>query len=96
MYYWHALPEGWETMPYQAFLKKRRELMAVLIRDAYKKLVGKFDVEADKAPLMSVETLIKEKEGNNIEFKSTLRVNLHLKNETRRLNWRFLRRLRPS
>ena len=35
MYSWHALPEGWEKMDYQSFLKKRRELMAAVIRDAY-------------------------------------------------------------
>lgn len=35
MYYWHALPEGWENMSYQEFLTERRKLIALVIRDAY-------------------------------------------------------------
>jgi hypothetical protein len=40
MQYWHALPDSWQDMPYQDFLRKRRERMAIVIRDAYKKLAG--------------------------------------------------------
>ena len=35
MYYWHALPEGWENMSYEEFLAERRKLIALVIRDAY-------------------------------------------------------------
>lgn len=35
MYYWHALPEGWENMRYEEFLTERRKLIALVIRDAY-------------------------------------------------------------
>ena len=77
MYYWHALPDDWEAMQYQEFLKKRRERMAIVIRDAYKSLIGELDIKAEKAPAMPVETLVKEREGTTIEFKSTLRINLH-------------------
>ena len=38
MYYWHALPENWETMLYRDFLDERRELIAGVIRDAYLKI----------------------------------------------------------
>jgi hypothetical protein len=38
MYFWHALPEGWENMEYEDFLTKRRELMAVVIKKAFKTL----------------------------------------------------------
>lgn len=34
--YWHALPESWETMPYESFLRERRILMANVIRDGFK------------------------------------------------------------
>jgi hypothetical protein len=63
MYSWHALPENWEAMDYQSFLKKRRELMATVIRDAYLSLAGHSAGQAIK--LMP------------IEFKSTLRTNMH-------------------
>lgn len=36
--YWHALPEGWETMGYEEFLKKRRSLIAQVIRDGFEKI----------------------------------------------------------
>jgi hypothetical protein len=38
MYFWHALPEGWENMEYEDFLTKRRELMAGVIKKAFKTL----------------------------------------------------------
>ena len=36
--YWHALPEGWEAMPYEEFLVTRRRLMARVVRDAFARL----------------------------------------------------------
>lgn len=38
MYYWHALPEGWEQLDYPKFLEGRRKLMAQVIRDAFARL----------------------------------------------------------
>ncbi|MCK1472835.1 DUF262 domain-containing protein [Bradyrhizobium sp. CW10] len=76
MYVWHALPEGWENMGYHEFLKKRRELMATSIRDAYQKLAGGEPTES-KASALTVEQLVQAHEGTSIEFKSTLRTNLH-------------------
>lgn len=35
MYYWHALPENWETMDYRSFLIERRKLIAMVINDAF-------------------------------------------------------------
>ncbi|MDR1491016.1 MAG: DUF262 domain-containing protein [Desulfovibrio sp.] len=35
---WHALPEAWETMDYDAFLPARRKLMAQVIRDGFEKI----------------------------------------------------------
>ena len=36
--YWHALPEGWETMTFEEFLASRRHLMARVVRDAFARL----------------------------------------------------------
>lgn len=38
MYYWHALPEGWEKMNYTNFLAERRKRIAAVIKDAYAKI----------------------------------------------------------
>ncbi len=43
----HALPPGWENMPYDVFLQERRERMADIIRAAYRKLGG----EAEATPI---------------------------------------------
>ncbi|SFD73309.1 GmrSD restriction endonuclease domain-containing protein [Streptomyces aidingensis] len=36
--HWHALPPGWEHMPYAEFLAARRTLMAAVVRDAFRAL----------------------------------------------------------
>jgi hypothetical protein len=36
--YWHALPDGWEHLPYEEFLEQRRKLMSLLVRDAFSTL----------------------------------------------------------
>jgi hypothetical protein len=36
--YWHALPDGWPDMDYQAFLAQRRRRMALVVQDAFKLL----------------------------------------------------------
>lgn len=38
MYFWHALPEGWENMSYESFLLERRKKMADVIRTGFEKL----------------------------------------------------------
>jgi hypothetical protein len=43
MRYWHALPQGWESMPYQEFLESRRDLMAAVIRDGFRQLESASD-----------------------------------------------------
>ncbi|MEI6315419.1 MAG: hypothetical protein WCO89_11155, partial [Syntrophus sp. (in: bacteria)] len=43
MYYWHALPDGWESMAYEDFLKARRTAIAQIIRDGYRRLSGGVD-----------------------------------------------------
>jgi len=76
MYYWHALPDGWEQMDYQSFLQRRRELMAHVIRDAGMALRGELQRHVE-AEIVSVNDLVGLGESKTIEFKSTLRKNLH-------------------
>jgi hypothetical protein len=76
MYYWHALPDNWESLAYQDFLIERRERIAAVIRDAYEKLTRTKDGTQPGAstPLVG---LVAAGEGTNLEFKSALRMNLH-------------------
>ncbi len=74
MYHAHALPLGWERLPFEDFLKQRRTLMAQTIRQAYDLLAGK---AAPKERPPSVAELIAAGETDAVEFKSTLRTNLH-------------------
>ena len=75
MYKLHALPDGWEDMDYESFLQKRRELMAAVTRDGYLKLRPYGRVEPSPQHIIAQD--IQEGEGEHIEFKSTLRKNLH-------------------
>ena len=73
MYYWHALPDGWQAMGYHDFLHERRECMARIIRSAYHKLAyGDDSDERSAEPEVQVEDLITT-EDKTTEFKSTLR-----------------------
>lgn len=38
MFYWHALPEQWETKNFSDFLEERRKMMAKVIRDGFQRL----------------------------------------------------------
>lgn len=78
MAYWHALPDGWTKMDYRTFLQKRRELMAQVIHDGYKALLGGEESVEPSAPTLL--EIIRNGEGINVEFKSTLRINLHTGN----------------
>jgi Asp-tRNA(Asn)/Glu-tRNA(Gln) amidotransferase A subunit family amidase len=74
MYEQHALPAGWENLDYFDFLRLRRSLMAQTIRAAYERLSG----DAANVPASpSVQELVLGGESSNVEFKSTLRTNLH-------------------
>ncbi len=76
MYYHHALPDGWEDMEYYEFLRRRRELMAGVIRTAYLVLIGK-PASRIATSTVPAETLISGGEGVSVEYKSTMRTNLH-------------------
>ena len=71
----HALPDGWEQLPYEEFLRRRREEMAKIIREAYERLISE-PVRQDVAPV-DIAAIIAAGEGDRVEYKSTLRINLH-------------------
>lgn len=88
MYEQHALPAGWEGMEYFAFLRARRSMMADTIKAAYERLAG----DAPKAPAMpSVDQLVAGGETSNVEFKSTLRTNLHTGEKDPKMEFTVLR-----
>jgi hypothetical protein len=76
MYHWHALPDNWEELDYQDFLGKRRDLISKIIKEAYA-LLNKSPVPTAEGKELSVAAIIAEGESYNLEFKSSLRVNLH-------------------
>jgi hypothetical protein len=49
----HALPPGWEAMPYEAFLEQRRERMADIIRAAFPEARRRGGSCPDRAALVS-------------------------------------------
>lgn len=72
--YWHALPEGWEQMEYQDFLDVRRKGIAKVITDGFNRLTHGEVIEVEQD---TYAARIERGEGMQVEFKSTLRVNLH-------------------
>ena len=74
MAYWHALPDGWEDLPYHDFLRQRRDLMARVIRDAYRKLASDFIGDTPPKVKLTVGQLVQQGEDTTTEFKATLRV----------------------
>jgi hypothetical protein len=74
-YFWHALPSLWWEKTYEEFLIDRRVRMASVIKKAWGKLSG--FVEDTSGPTVSVAELIDGGEDEYVEFKSTLRNNLH-------------------
>lgn len=93
MYHFHALPEGWEHMNYREFLEQRREHMAAIIREGYQSLTpGYRESEANCADL-DIDELVSGGEGDEVEFKSTLRVNMHTGKVDRRMENAILKTL---
>lgn len=78
----HALPSGWEQLPYEEFLRRRREGIAKIIREAYERLISE-PLRQDVTPV-NIGAIIAAGEGDRVEYKSTLRTNLHTgKKDTR-------------
>ena len=92
MYQSHALPTNWEQMEYRVFLEKRRELMAQIICEGYKKLDAGPEVEAAEKEF-DLSGLIDDGESEAVEFKATLRINLHTGEPDKRMEMAVLRTL---
>lgn len=84
MYFWHALPDGWEQLKYDEFLRQRRERIAVVIRFAYERL-GEKSTGNFVAKSKNIAELVIEGENASTEFKSTLRRNLHTGENDKRM-----------
>lgn len=84
MYRFHALPDNWEHMDYPEFLQRRRDLMAQIIRESYERLTAGVEapMESQEIPLFD---LIVSGESDSVEFKSTLRTNLHTGRHDKRM-----------
>lgn len=76
LYGWHALPPLWWELPYHEFLVQRRVRMADVIRQAWELLTVGSAPAAAVTPI-AVADLIAGGETGAVEFKSTLRMNLH-------------------
>ncbi|MDA3898717.1 MAG: DUF262 domain-containing protein [Desulfobacteraceae bacterium] len=85
----HALPAQWEFMLYEEFLRERRRLLAGIIRKGYERLakIEKKDVKSD----LLLNDLISQGESGSIEFKSTLRVNLHTGQKDNKIEYAVLK-----
>lgn len=68
--YWHALPLGWEQLEYDAFLRRRRALMAQVVRDGFATLSE--DSPLPQHPPSAAE-LLALGESDNLELKSSAR-----------------------
>lgn len=91
MAYWHALPDNWENLEYADFLRQRRELMATVIRDAYQQLTDA--PSATELAAIPVVDLVDLGETSTVEFKSTLRINLHTGEKDPRMELAVLKTL---
>jgi hypothetical protein len=95
MYFWHALPDGWEELDYQSFLEERRSLIARVILEGYRQLIDTREVpvvedEEEEAEL-SVGEMVSIGESTTIEFKCAVRTNLHTGRDDEHIKWSWLR-----
>jgi len=91
MYDLHALPVGWAEMKYPEFLEKRRELMAKVIRRAWEEKLSLKGKEKENGAGVSISSLIESGESIKVEFKATLRTNLHTGKPDSRMELAILR-----
>lgn len=93
MYELHALPPNWEHLDYRVFLEKRRELMAKVIEEGYTTLItGEMKEYVVKAEF-DLSKVVMNGESEAVEFKSTLRTNLHSGSQDPRMELASLKTL---
>lgn len=93
MYKYHALPNNWEHLEYHEFLEKRRELIAQVISEGYATLIASEIEEDTGAEDFDLSQMMLGGESGAVEFKSTLRVNLHTGNKDPRMELAVLKTL---
>jgi hypothetical protein len=93
MYKVHALPPNWEHLDYREFLKKRRELMAQVIAEGYSTLVTGEVEEKLATAEFDLSKVVFNGESEVVEFKSTLRTNLHTGSKDPRMELSVLKTL---
>lgn len=90
LYFWHALPPLWWELDYETFLQERRSRIARVIRSAWEELTsGDQPVASARAP--SIPELLAAGESDAVEFKSTLRTNLHTGQSDEKMQLAILR-----
>jgi hypothetical protein len=77
MCHWHALPINWHLMEYQQFLEARRRLMAKVIKEGFEHIAHGLPAGHATQDDLPIKDILASGETTRIEFKSTLRVNLH-------------------
>lgn len=92
MFRLHGLPFGWENMDYHEFLEKRRELMARIISEGYSILLADKSLP-DDAEELDVSEVVSDGESEAVEFKATLRTNLHTGEKDARMEHAVLKTL---
>jgi hypothetical protein len=93
MYHLHALPPNWEHLDYREFLEKRRELMAQVIAEGYVTLATGESEEELPTGEFDLSKVVMNGESEAVEFKSTLRTNLHTGNKDPRIELTVLKTL---
>jgi len=77
MYFWHALPDNWQSLEYNNFLIQRREMIAKVIAKGFRVLSSQGGPEIETDVSVPIEELVLTGETTEVELKSTLRMNLH-------------------
>lgn len=77
MCHWHALPLNWHKMEYRDFLEARRKLIAKVIKEGFGHITHGTSAGVELKDDRPIAEIIAAGETTRIEFKSTLRVNLH-------------------
>jgi len=77
MCHWHALPLNWHKMEYREFLETRRKLIAKVIKEGFGHITHGSAAGVELKDDRPIAEIIAAGETTRIEFKSTLRVNLH-------------------
>ncbi len=77
MCHWHALPVNWHKMEYREFLEARRKLIAKVVKEGFGHIAHGTSTGVGSQDDLPIKDIIANGETTRIEFKSTLRVNLH-------------------